>query len=96
MTQLPKDQWGVVVSNYTELYSQPGDYTKQLRDLEGAVRAKPDDPALRFLLGFHYDYLGYPAEAVTELTKAHNLAPNDQLADSLLQQASAKAASAVP
>ncbi|HWB14040.1 MAG TPA: tetratricopeptide repeat protein [Pirellulales bacterium] len=87
---LPEDQWGVVVSNYKELYGKIGDYTSQLRALEKAVKQQPDDPGLRFLLGYHYGFLGYPQQAVKQLDKALELAPADQLAQKLRDQWNAK------
>ncbi len=77
MGMLPEDKWGVVVSNYTQLYGNVQDYTDQIRALEKARDAKPDSPALRFLLGFHFGYLGYPKQALRELDKALTLAPKD-------------------
>jgi tetratricopeptide (TPR) repeat protein len=79
-TMLPQDKWGTVISNYKELYPNIGDYTTQLRALEKARDEKPDDPALRFLLGWHYGYLGYPKQAVRELNKTLELAPKDEVA----------------
>lgn len=80
---LPKDQWGVVAGNYKELYTNIQDYTDQLRALEKAVKDKPDDPATRFLVGYHYGYLGYPKEAIKELDKTLELAPKDEVAKKL-------------
>ena len=48
MQMLPEDQWGVVVSNYRELYPKVGNYTDQLRALEKQMKDKPDSAALRF------------------------------------------------
>src|SRR5262249_22147206 len=79
MFLLPQEQWGVVVSNYTELYEDTQDYVDQLKALEKTVKEKPKDPALRFLVGFHYGYLSYPVEAVRELDELLKLAPQDQL-----------------
>lgn len=90
MLLLKEEDWGVVVSNYRELYSKIGDYTTQLRALEKARKDKPEDPALRFLLGFHYAYLGFPNEAVKELDKAISLAPQDELAGRLKDVLDAK------
>jgi tetratricopeptide (TPR) repeat protein len=90
MMMLPEDQWGVVVSNYAELYPNVGDYTKQLRALEKSVRERPEDPALRFLTGFHYGYLGYPDDAVVQLAKVKKLAPQDQAAAKLYDVLAAK------
>lgn len=80
MLLLPEDNWGVVPQNYKELYANIGDYSKQLKALEAARKEKPDDPALRFLLGYHYGYLGYPTEAVRELDRGLSIAPQDKLA----------------
>jgi tetratricopeptide (TPR) repeat protein len=86
LAMLPQDQWGVVVKNYTELYPKVGEYTKQLRVLEKAVKDQPDSPALRFLVGYHYGYLGYPQDAMKQLEKAKALAPQDVLTSKLLGQ----------
>ncbi|HVC92302.1 MAG TPA: tetratricopeptide repeat protein [Pirellulales bacterium] len=83
MQMIPQDQWGVVVQNYRELYSHNQAYTDQLRALERARNEKPDSPALRFLLGYHYGYLGYPKQAVHELDLAVKLNPEDKLASQL-------------
>jgi tetratricopeptide (TPR) repeat protein len=80
---LPNDKWGTIVTNYKELYSNIGDYTSQLRALEKASAERPNDPALRFLLGWHYGYLGFPTEAVRELNKTLELVPGDQVAKTL-------------
>ena len=39
---------------------------------------------MRFLLGFHYHYLGYPTQAARELENAVQLAPKDEFAKKLL------------
>jgi hypothetical protein len=79
MTLLPEDKWGVLVGNYTDLYSDTQDYVDQLKALEKVVKEKPKDPALRFLVGFHYGYLGYPIEATRELDELLKLASQDKL-----------------
>jgi tetratricopeptide (TPR) repeat protein len=84
---LPSDQWGVVVSKYARLYGATGDYTTALRALEKAREERPKEPALFFLLGYHYTFLGYPAEAVRELNDALKLAPKDELARKLRDRA---------
>ena len=91
LQMLPEKEWGVVVANYKELYSKVGDYTKQLRALEAKVKDSPEDPSLRFLLGYHYGYLGYPTHAVKQLDKAVGLAPEDQVAVKLRDLMFAKA-----
>ncbi|MGQ0632997.1 MAG: tetratricopeptide repeat protein [Planctomycetaceae bacterium] len=90
MQLLPKEQWGVVVKNYKELYASSQDYTDQLRSLEKAVKDKPKEPALRFLAGFHYAYLGYPKEAIDQLDKGLKLAPRDEAAKRLRDEMQAK------
>jgi tetratricopeptide (TPR) repeat protein len=84
MTLLPKEKWETVVKNYRELYGKVDDYTNQLRTLEKAAREKQDDPAMRFLLGYHYGFLGFPKEAVTQLEKCVTIAPEDEAAQKLL------------
>jgi len=77
MQMLPENEWGVVAKNYTQLYPNIQLYTDQLKALEKARDEKPDDPALRFLLGYHFGYLGYPKQAARELDKALDLQPKD-------------------
>jgi tetratricopeptide (TPR) repeat protein len=85
MQTLPQEKWDVVVKNFRDLYGKGEDYTAQVRSLEKAAREKSDDPALRFLLGYHYGFLGYPAEAVKQLEKCVKLAPQDESARKLLR-----------
>ncbi|MEI8019879.1 MAG: hypothetical protein WCH39_16870, partial [Schlesneria sp.] len=81
----PEEKWDVVVKNFRDLYGKGEDYTSHVRALEKAARAKTDDPALRFLLGYHYGFLGYPAEAVKQLEKCLSLAPQDEVSRKLLR-----------
>jgi hypothetical protein len=76
---LPQEKWGQAVSDYKKLYRNPKDYLDQLKNLAKAAADKPNDPALRFLLGFHYGYSGRVADAVRELNKLVQLEPKDQL-----------------
>ena len=78
MQMLPQEKWGAVIENYKELYGNIGDYTNQLKALEKARDAKPADSALRFLLGFHFGYLGHPKQAVRELDKTLELNAKDE------------------
>ena len=89
LSMLPQDKWGVVVSNYSELYRGNQDYTDQLRALE-AARKKTNSPALQFLLGYQYGFLGYPKEAVRELDKGIGMAPGDVIAKKLRDYFAAK------
>jgi tetratricopeptide (TPR) repeat protein len=90
MHHLSKDQWGVVVTHYTQLYGRTQDYTNQLRALEKAMKAKGDDPALRFLTGFQYAYLGFVDQAIDQLDRAIKLAPRDEMAKQLRNEMRAK------
>ena len=83
MTCSPRTSGARSVQNYTQLYGTNSDYTNQLKALEAARTRDPKDPALRFLLGFHYGYLGYPKEAVRELGKAVELERRDPAARKL-------------
>jgi hypothetical protein len=48
-----------------------------LKALESARNANPDSAGLRFLLGYHYGFLGYPQQAVKELDRGIQLQPQD-------------------
>ena len=87
---LPSESWSVVSGNYRELYSNIQDYTDKLRALEKARDEKPNEPAFHFLLGWHYGYLGYPKQAITELNKVIELAPNDEIAAKVRESMLAK------
>jgi tetratricopeptide (TPR) repeat protein len=90
MHALPKDKWGVVISNYKELYGKPQDYADQLRTLENAVREKPEDPGLRFLTGFHYAYLGYPQQSIDQIDRVLKVNPRDEVAKQLRDEMRSK------
>jgi tetratricopeptide (TPR) repeat protein len=77
MQMLPQNEWGNVVTNYSHVYSNIQNYKDQLKALENARNAKPDDPTMRFVLGYHFGYLGYPKHAIAELDKALDLQPKD-------------------
>ncbi len=78
MQMLPENEWDKVVTNYVRVYANIQNYKDQLKALENARNAKPDEPAMRFVLGYHFGYLGYPKHAVVELDKALDLQPQDQ------------------
>lgn len=91
MRLLPKDKWGVAVANYKELYGKNlQDYTDQLRALEKGVTDNPNNPALRFLLGFQYAYLGFPKEAVDQLNRGLAIEPRDAISKELRDEMQAK------
>ena len=76
---LPQQKWGQAITDYKKLYANPKDYSDQLKSLAKTAADKPNDPAFRFLLGFHYGYSGRVADAVRELNKLVQLEPKDQL-----------------
>jgi tetratricopeptide (TPR) repeat protein len=90
MRLLPRDQWGVVITNRKELYGEPRVYLDQLQTLDKAIKGKPSDPAFRFLAGFHYACLGYPRAAVDNLDKGLKVAPQDELARRLRDEMQAR------
>ncbi len=61
-----------------------------MRALEKARNDKPGDPAIRFLLGYHYYYLGFHKEAFRELDKAIQIQPRDPFARQLRNLAAGK------
>lgn len=83
ISTLPQDKWGLVVAKYKDLYGNYGDYTNELKALERARDAQPESPAIRFLLGYHFGFLGYPKQAVHELDKAIELMPKEEVAHKL-------------
>jgi hypothetical protein len=89
----------------SRLYGEPGRYTPQLRALEEASKAQPDNVALQFLLGYHYLVCGHPDNALKKFNRVKELQPRDlvaaQLAKALDQgqaqaQAQAQAPPAIP
>ena len=88
--QLPKEEWGSVIAHYRQLYGRAEDYTAQLRVLEKAVNDKPEDPALRFLSGYHFAYLGFHKQAIDQLDRGLKLVPGDEMAKALREEASSK------
>ena len=78
------------MTNSRELYGSYQNYTTQLRALESAARTKPDDLGLRFLLGYHYAYLGYPQQAVDQLDRVVRAVPADDVAKQMLAEMQGK------
>ena len=83
MRQLPKHAWGNVIERYRDYYGDPQDYTRQLRVLEKALGSKPDSPALRFLAGYHYGYLGFLKQSIEQLDKVVEIESRDEMAQQL-------------
>jgi tetratricopeptide (TPR) repeat protein len=83
MQLLPDGEWGNVIKKRNDIYGNPEEYMTQLKALEQARDAKPDDPALHFLLGFHYGAIGHSKQAIEELDKTIQLQPLDEGAKKL-------------
>ena len=81
--QLPKEEWGSFVTRYQDYYGNPQEYTHQLRMLEKAISGKPSSPALHFLAGYHYGYLGFFKPSIEQLNKAVQLEPRDEMSKQL-------------
>ncbi len=90
MRILPKEHWGAVINRYHDLYGNQQDYTKQLRALEKAVNAKPNDAGLRFLAGYHYGYLGFYKQSMEQLERVIQIESRDEVAKQLLEEIKAK------
>jgi tetratricopeptide (TPR) repeat protein len=78
------------LANYRELYGRPDDYNDQLRALEKFRDGNANDPAARFLLGYHYFYLGRLQDAFNQLDKAIQIQPQDPFARTLRNMAAEK------
>ena len=89
MQLLPDSEWGTVIKKRDDIYGNPDHYNSQLKALEEARDTKPDDPALHFLLGFHYGAIGQPKQAVEALDKTIQLQPLDEGAKKLREVVSA-------
>lgn len=83
MRLMLKEDWGTVVRHYRELYGRAEDYSDQLRALERAIKEKPGNPALRFLAGYHFAYLGFNKQALEQLAEGLEIAPRDEMARQL-------------
>lgn len=83
---LPWEQQQRVLQGFEQDYPSGKAYTDRLRQLEQAIAAKPRDPQLRFLLGYHYGYLGFLPEGVTEFSQVLQLTPDDAEAAQLQRQ----------
>ena len=82
----PQRQWGTVVARFRDYYANSRDYTEHLRALEGYVAAHPRSAPGRFLLGYHYGYLGHAAEAARQLRQAGQLVEGDPTVEALRQR----------
>jgi hypothetical protein len=96
MYRLPTAEWGDVVSHYSKLYGNPRDYTNQLRALEEAIRMHDDDPALRFVAGFEFGYLGFVEQSLVHLDEAMMYESDDEMTDLLTNEMRLRLAKAAP
>ncbi len=78
------------------LYPSTETYGSQLRKLEQARTAQPNDPALRFVLAYLYLVTDYQDAAVTQLKKVVELEPKDVVAQKLLESLSPAPTPVVP
>lgn len=78
----------------TGLYGSEDSYLAQLGKLEQYVAATPDQPAPRFLLGYHYLVGGELNRAATEFDEVMRLRPDDSISRQLrdLARSSVKSA----
>jgi tetratricopeptide (TPR) repeat protein len=73
LENLSREDWGAPVRNFKTYFRSGQEYTARLRALEAFVREHPAESAGHYLLGYHYGYLGYAAEATRELETAIRL-----------------------
>jgi tetratricopeptide (TPR) repeat protein len=71
---LSREAWGAPVRNFKTYFRSGQEYTARLRALEAFVREHQAESSGHYLLGYHYGYLGYTAEATRELETAIKLA----------------------
>jgi tetratricopeptide (TPR) repeat protein len=93
MSLLPAEDWGFVVENFRSYYHD-SDYVAQVRRLRQFIAENPSHADARFLLGYHWLFLGhseaakreaYFAAAFRELSQALELNPSDESANRLLE-----------
>jgi tetratricopeptide (TPR) repeat protein len=77
----PGWDWPTMASFYRDVET----YTRQLRALEEFVGRRPEEPAGRFVLAYHYLVLGHKDQAAAQLRAVLQLQPQDKLSAALLQ-----------
>lgn len=70
------------------LYDNVDTYTQQLRRLEVAKKQDPTNPALQFLLGYHYLTCGYPQQALAAFEQVLKVQPEDKVAQEMVKMLS--------
>jgi tetratricopeptide (TPR) repeat protein len=81
LAQGPGWDWATMIG----LYNSPATYTAQLRALEAFVSDHPRDAAARFLLAYHYFVMDDREAALSQLSVAAKLRPDDKLTAQLIQ-----------
>jgi tetratricopeptide (TPR) repeat protein len=76
----PGWDWPTLIGRYPGIET----YTAQLRSLEAAVQAQPDEPAPHFLLAYHYLTQGHKDAAAAQYRQIVALRPDDKLSAQLL------------
>jgi tetratricopeptide (TPR) repeat protein len=89
-------QPGMDWTSLSGLYSDVNVFTGQLRALEAQRDAKPDDPAIRFLLGYLYSCMGFKDQAATQYEKIVAIQPKDTLSAGLLKAIRTPSETAAP
>ena len=84
MTLLSPAEWGDVVKNFRRYYTG-NNYVDQMRRLEKFALDNPGAAYARFLIGYHYGFLGHTAKARGELARAVELESRDEMARRLLE-----------
>lgn len=85
LSLLDPRNWGWMVENFRGFYHD-ADYVGQMRRLEGYLEDSPRSGDARFLAGYHWSFLGYPAEARRDLSIALEVDPRDEMATRLLER----------
>ncbi|WP_145235412.1 tetratricopeptide repeat protein [Urbifossiella limnaea] len=80
----------------SSLYPDTDTYSNQLGALEKAATTKPNDPALWFLLAYHYTTVGQDEPARDALARARTLLPTDPVVSQLAQAAGVPAVNVEP
>lgn len=73
LARTPERDWQTAARALTDDLAGASEYTRLVRQLEGFVDENPNEPAPRFLLGYHYAMRGYAREAVIQLEHALEL-----------------------
>lgn len=73
LAELPEEFWRPEADQAASRYASPAKYDELVVKLEQFVKAEPNSPEARFLLGYHYGFRGFPRDAVRQLRFALDL-----------------------